>query len=46
MGGKPTGYKYDNCKDIIKWNGLRPKDYIPLLDLMFAEFVKKIPNKK
>jgi len=41
MSGKPTGYKYLHAKDIIKWVGLKPKDYIPLLSLMFKSFISK-----
>ena len=42
MSGSPTGYKYDKAKDSIKWQGLSPRDYIPLLDNMFHEFKKMI----
>ena len=44
MASKPTGYKYDAAKDSIKWIGLKPRDYIYLLDQMFNEFVSKLPS--
>lgn len=42
MSGKLTGYKYQHAKDMIKWSGLKAKNYIPLLDKMFSEFRAKI----
>lgn len=45
MGGKPTGYKYEKCKDFIAWNGLKPQEYIPLIDKMFNSFVSNMPSK-
>lgn len=39
MGGSPTAYNYQKCKDRIKWSGLKPKDFIPLIDSMFNSFV-------
>lgn len=44
MATRPTGYKYDAAKDSIKWVGLKPRDYIPLLDQMFNSFVSKLPK--
>lgn len=42
MGGKPTGFKYQPLKDNIKWNGLKPKEYIPLIRKMFITYVNNI----
>ena len=39
MGGKPTSYNYEKCKDRIKWSGLKARDFIPLLDNMFNGFL-------
>jgi len=44
MGGKPIGYKYEHAKDMIKWNNMSCKTYIPLFTKMFKEFVSKIPS--
>jgi len=45
MGGKPSGYQYQKCKDMIKWMGLKPKHYVPLIDAMFNSFVSSLPEK-
>jgi hypothetical protein len=42
MTGKIIGYHYKKLKDTIKWNGLRPKRYVPLIDAMFNKFAKAI----
>jgi len=35
------GYKYHHAKDIIKWLGYKPKNYIPLITEMFKSFLSK-----
>lgn len=45
MGGKPSGYHYEKAKDYIKWNGLKAKNIIPLIDVMFNNFVSSLPSK-
>ena len=45
MATKPTGFKYDMAKDLLQWNGLEPKEHIPLITRMFNRFVSSIPSK-
>jgi hypothetical protein len=46
MSSLPTTYNYLKAKDIIKWNNLSPKKYIPLIDLMFNSYVSNLPKPK
>lgn len=41
-----TGFEYEHLKDNIKWNGLKPKEYVNLLNSMLNKFIEKIPSKK
>lgn len=45
MASKPTGYKYDMLKDLLKWNGLEASEYVPLITRMFNNFVNSMPSK-
>jgi len=46
MSSTPTGYDYLKAKDYVKWIGLKPRDYIPILDSMFDKFVSSLPKPK
>jgi len=39
---KPSGFKYLAAKDSIKWMGLKPRNYIPLLSSMFDKYVSSL----
>ena len=45
MGGKPIAYNYEKAKDAITWQGYKPKDIIPLVDVMFNSYVNNLPKK-
>ena len=42
QSGKPNGFKYEAAKDSIRWMGLSPKDYIPLIRRMFNNYMNNI----
>jgi len=44
MSGKPTGFKYDHLKDLLKWNNLPPKHYTQLITTMFYSFLKHLKS--
>lgn len=44
MGGSVTSYEYIKAKDYIKWQGLHPKNVIPLIDEMFNKFKQRLPK--
>ena len=39
---KPVGFDYMQLKDNLKWNGLKAKDYVPLITQMFYSYVKSL----
>jgi len=42
FSGKPTGFNYLQVKDSLRWNGLKPKNYINLISQMFYNYVKNL----
>ena len=38
----PSGYNYLRAKDSVKWVGLKPKDYIPLISSMFNKYCSNL----
>ena len=44
--GHMVGYNYDHLKDNLKWNGMKPKTYVPLLMQMLNKYIEKTPAKK
>ena len=44
-GGRLSGYDYLSLKDLVKWNGLKPKRYIPTLIDMMKSYMNGILNR-
>lgn len=45
MSSKPIGYNYEALKDSIKWAGLKPKKYVPLITNMFRTYCQNLPSE-
>lgn len=45
MSGKPLKFEYLMLKDAIKWKGLSPKMFVPILNAMSREFIRHLPDK-
>lgn len=45
MANKPVGYEYKPLKDMVKWSGLKPSNYMPLLHTMINNYIQNIPTK-
>jgi hypothetical protein len=41
--GHMVGYHYEHLKDNLRWHGLKPKYYVPLMMSMLNRFIEKTP---
>ena len=45
-GGIVVGKEFESTKSYLKWNGFKPKDWLPVMHSMANEWIKHIPKKK
>ena len=45
MSGRPVKFDYNELKDNLKWQGLKPKNYANLLKAMCKSYIAHLPQK-